>query len=113
MMCPGSMMVHAKGMHHLFKDLNQLKHSLSSNSSQVHQVLTFLQPLFLFFVIKVKLLRKSSKFFLLNVTLRTYMVFKKNNEFSFVQVAKILKSKDVAKDLILSTATTDFRILIF
>ena len=41
------------------------------------------------------------------------MVFKKNNEFSFVQVAKILKSKDVAKDLILSTATTDFRILIF
>ena len=30
MLCPGSMMVHAKGMHHLLKDLDQLKHSSSS-----------------------------------------------------------------------------------
>ena len=83
------------------------KNSQAAYSSQ-HQLPMFRQ-LCNFFVVTLKLLRKSSIFSFLCVT-QTYILtaFKKSNKFCCVQATKIIKSKDVVKDEILQTVTTHF-----
>ena len=65
--------------------------------------------LFNFFAVKLKLLKKSSSFLLLRVTLTSYVVLamKKSNKFQCVQATKIIKPKHV-KDQISRMVTTNF-----
>lgn len=56
-------------------------------------------PVFNFFLVKLKLLRKLSAFMLLGLTLTSYMMvaFKKNNKFQkTTKTAKTIKSIDVS-----------------
>ena len=49
------------------------------------------------FVVKLKLLKKSSDFLLLGVTNITFMlIFKKSSKFYYVQTVKVVNSKDVS-----------------
>lgn len=72
---------------------------------------TNISPTFQFFGCKIesKLLRKSSTFSLLCLTV-TYMLvaFKKGNKICCVQAARTIKSKDVAKGQILPLVTPNF-----
>ena len=71
---------------------------------------SYFAPIFTFFIVKSKFLRKSSNFFLLIVTLTWCMVlaYEKITNFLVPQIAKIIKSKDIAKDPILSSAAKFF-----
>ena len=64
---------------------------------------------YLVFAVNLKLVRKSSIFLFLGVTL-TYMMtwFKKSNRFYCVRAAKTIKSKYVVKDQILLTVASNF-----
>ena len=122
---------------YLLKELEQFKHSWSTKSIIPQNIIsivkccnhwqkrksqtnyrylestTRISVTIQFFVVNLRLLKKTSTFLFLDMTLISYMgvAFKKSTKFYCSQAAKTIKWKCVVKDQILLTVTTNFSLL--